>query len=146
MLCFAFAVTNTQSDDTNALVVRINNITHQIGLGGVFHGGLVVDNHEWSFGYCDRGSGMYCCTPGKVPAWLHARKVRLKGSNAVLPMQNPSYKFRLKIDLGIAPKTKEQVQGNWGCFGMECMVLFFIPSLCYLLPTPATIHPDAAKI
>lgn len=63
---FAPAVTNTQSLETNQMITRVNNITHQIGLGGVFHGGVAIDGVEWSFGYCDAGTGVYSCKPTKV--------------------------------------------------------------------------------
>ena len=48
------------------MITRVNNITHQIGLGGVFHGGIAIDGVEWSFGYCDAGTGVYSCKPTKV--------------------------------------------------------------------------------
>ena len=39
------------------------NNNAQIGIGGVFHGGVEVHGEEWSYGFCDRGSGVYCCRP-----------------------------------------------------------------------------------
>ena len=36
-------VTNTTSENTNTLVVRLNNVTHQLGVGGVFHGAVEIE-------------------------------------------------------------------------------------------------------
>ncbi|GAX75112.1 hypothetical protein CEUSTIGMA_g2556.t1 [Chlamydomonas eustigma] len=83
-----YDVTNMESDQSNQLVVKINNVTHQLGIGGVFHGGLAVDGIEWSFGYCETGSGVYACTP----------------------TQNPMYKFRQAIDLGPTPMSKQELK------------------------------------
>ena len=58
------------------------------GLGGVFHGGIVVDGLEWSFGYCESGSGVYACKP----------------------KLNPMYVFRETVDLGTCLKTKQEVR------------------------------------
>ncbi|KAH7427785.1 hypothetical protein KP509_10G059800 [Ceratopteris richardii] len=39
-----------------------------MGLGGIFHSAVeVYDNEEWSFGYCDTGSGVFSC-PSKANA------------------------------------------------------------------------------
>mmetsp|Transcript_21317 Transcript_21317/g.46558 ORF Transcript_21317/g.46558 Transcript_21317/m.46558 type:complete len:502 (-) Transcript_21317:1317-2822(-) len=83
-----YDVTNASSDQANNFVVKLNNITHQLGMGGVFHGAIAIEGLEWSFGYCDSGTGVYCCEE----------------------KQNPMYYFRETVDLGETPKTKQQVK------------------------------------
>jgi hypothetical protein len=61
-----YDVTNTTSEVTNNVVKRFNKVTRDMmGIGGVFHGGLEVDGCEWSFGFCEDGTGVYSC---KSPA------------------------------------------------------------------------------
>lgn len=38
-----------------------------VKFGGVFHTGVELDGREWSFGYCDRGSGVNSHTPKQHP-------------------------------------------------------------------------------
>lgn len=54
----------------------------------MFHGGIVVDGLEWSYGYCESGSGVYACKP----------------------KLNPMYVFRESVDLGTCLKTKQEVR------------------------------------
>lgn len=82
-----YDVTNTQSENTNNTIVKINSVTRDIGLGGIFHGAIQIDQYEWSFGYCEHGTGVYAC---------RARS-------------NPMYTFRESIDLGPTPKSKQQI-------------------------------------
>lgn len=49
-----------------AALVKLNTMTAGMRFGGCFHGGMVVDGIEWSFGYSVRSSGVYCVEPGKV--------------------------------------------------------------------------------
>lgn len=49
---------------------------------------LQVDGQEWSFGYCERGSGVYTCTP----------------------RQNPMYTFRSAVELGPTGRTSKEVR------------------------------------
>jgi hypothetical protein len=48
--------------------VRLNRITRELGLGGVFHGAIQIgataqlgsaEPVEFSFGWCERGTGVY---------------------------------------------------------------------------------------
>ncbi|GBF87787.1 hypothetical protein Rsub_00498 [Raphidocelis subcapitata] len=75
---------------STAPLTRINNITRNLfgGLGGVFHGAIVVGDVEYSFGYCESGSGVY--------------HLRVKS--------NPMYTFRETISLG--KTTLDQAQIN----------------------------------
>jgi len=69
-----YDVTTTDAD-ASSMMVRINDVTHYMGLGGVFHGGIAVDSREWSFGYCPVGSGVYSCQPAQVTSALHGLHV-----------------------------------------------------------------------
>lgn len=60
----AYDVTNTQDADTNGLVVKINNFTHPLGLGGIFHGGIEVRCIAW---VGKRGRFVQCLHEGHGP-------------------------------------------------------------------------------
>ncbi|XBI77152.1 hypothetical protein VPH35_070313 [Triticum aestivum] len=75
-----------------ATVLQINRIFKDgIGLGGIFHTAIqVYGNEEWSFGYCENGSGVFSCPPAK----------------------NPMYTFRESFVLGktsCSPRTVNQI-------------------------------------
>lgn len=82
-----YDVTNAPSERTNRNIQRLNNITREINLGGIFHGALELQGREWSFGYIERGSGVYPCQPRK----------------------NPMYVFRETVELGTTMKSEEEV-------------------------------------
>ena len=46
-------------------------------LGGVFHGGIEVNGKEWSYGYCENGSGVYHCIPRDNPMYAYRESVTL---------------------------------------------------------------------
>lgn len=52
-------------------LVRVNSITRGVGLGGVFHGGIEVYGVEWSYGYCEEGTGV------RAREHLHDRSRRI---------------------------------------------------------------------
>lgn len=59
-----YDVTNSSSATANSAVININKLfKDSMGLGGVFHCGVEVNREEWSFGYCDYGTGVYSCRP-----------------------------------------------------------------------------------
>lgn len=57
-------------------------------LGGVFHGGIEVNGKEWSYGYCEKGTGVYFCDP----------------------KDNPMYEYRESITLGATTLSKAEVR------------------------------------
>ncbi|XP_039024468.1 deubiquitinase DESI2-like [Hibiscus syriacus] len=59
--------TNSGSDKTNTTILQINKIFKDgIGLGGIFHSAVqVCGEEEWSFGFCEHGSGVFSCPSGK---------------------------------------------------------------------------------
>jgi len=68
-----YDVTNSDSDKTNNTIVQINKIFKDgIGLGGIFHSAVqVYGEEEWSFGYCEQGTGVFSCPPGKNPMYTY---------------------------------------------------------------------------
>ncbi|GFR48453.1 hypothetical protein Agub_g10355, partial [Astrephomene gubernaculifera] len=83
-----YDVTNTANDNTNGMITRLNSITRDLNFGGVFHGAVEIDGVEWSFGYCESGSGVYCC---------RARS-------------NSMYTYRENIELGTTQKTRQELK------------------------------------
>ncbi len=45
-----YDVTNSQSENTNLAIVRLNNITRSLGAGGVFHGAIEFSAIEGKVG------------------------------------------------------------------------------------------------
>ncbi|GFH27433.1 predicted protein, partial [Haematococcus lacustris] len=83
-----YDVTATGNENVSAMVVKINNLGRDLGLGGVFHGAVQIDQFEWSFGFCEQGTGVYV---------VEARK-------------NPIYHYRESVDLGYSPLSKQQIK------------------------------------
>ncbi|CAI7923553.1 unnamed protein product, partial [Closterium sp. NIES-54] len=76
------------SGNTNNAILQINRVTKDaLGIGGIFHGAVEVYGEEWSFGYCERGSGVFSCPP--------------KG--------NPMYTFRETIEMGVTGMGEKKV-------------------------------------
>eukprot|EP00884_Botryococcus_braunii_P018666 jgi/Botrbrau1/5483/Bobra.27_1s0026.1 len=72
VLLHVYDVTKTASDNTNTAIKRFNSVTRDVmGVGGVFHGGVEVNGAEWSYGFCDEGTGVYCCEPKKNPMYTY---------------------------------------------------------------------------
>eukprot|EP00271_Cylindrocystis_brebissonii_P002204 TRINITY_DN12613_c0_g1_i1.p1 TRINITY_DN12613_c0_g1~~TRINITY_DN12613_c0_g1_i1.p1 ORF type:complete len:358 (+),score=66.78 TRINITY_DN12613_c0_g1_i1:612-1685(+) len=83
-----YDITNSPSVKTNSAIVQINKITRDsMGIGGIFHGAVEVAGGEWSYGYCEKGSGVFCCEP----------------------KSNPMYTFRETIELGVTPYDEERL-------------------------------------
>lgn len=68
-----YDVTNSGSDNTNNTIVQINKIFKDgIGLGGIFHSAVqVYGEDEWSFGFCEQGSGVFSCPAKKNPMYTY---------------------------------------------------------------------------
>ncbi|KAK3128175.1 hypothetical protein QOZ80_6BG0457930 [Eleusine coracana subsp. coracana] len=64
---------------TDATVVHINRFFKDaIGLGGIFHTAIqVYGDEEWSFGYCERGTGVFSCPPCKNPMYTFRESIVL---------------------------------------------------------------------
>lgn len=74
-----YDVTNSESDKTNNTIMQINKIFKDtIGLGGIFHSAVQVNgDEEWSFGYCEQGSGVFSCPARKNPMYTYRESIVL---------------------------------------------------------------------
>ncbi|XP_006655688.2 uncharacterized protein LOC102722125 [Oryza brachyantha] len=63
----------------NTAVVHINRFFKDaIGLGGIFHTAIqVYGDEEWSFGYCENGTGVFSCPPCKNPMYTYRESIVL---------------------------------------------------------------------
>ena len=85
-----YDITNTQYDAANSAIQNLNRFTKDaLGAGGIFHGAVEGNGYEWSYGYCDTGSGVYPCRP--------------KG--------NTGYTYRESVALGVTALAPARVQG-----------------------------------
>ncbi|XP_057546615.1 uncharacterized protein LOC130825416 [Amaranthus tricolor] len=78
-----YDVTNSGSDKTNNTIMQINKIFKDgIGLGGIFHSAVqVFGEEEWSFGYCEQGTGVFSCPATKNPMYTYREKIVLGQTN-----------------------------------------------------------------
>jgi hypothetical protein len=82
-----YDVTNSGSDKTNNTILQINRIFKDgIGLGGIFHSAIqVYGGEEWSFGFCEQGSGVFSCPSGKNPMYTYRECIILGKTNCLKP-------------------------------------------------------------
>lgn len=78
-----YDVTNSDSDQTNNTILQINKIFKDgIGLGGIFHSAVQIHgDEEWSFGYCEEGTGVFSCPSGKNPLYTYRECIVLGKTN-----------------------------------------------------------------
>ncbi|KAE9617385.1 hypothetical protein Lal_00034819 [Lupinus albus] len=78
-----YDVTNSGSDKTNNTILQINKIFKDgIGLGGIFHSAVqVYGDDEWSFGFCEQGTGVFSCPSGKNPMYTYRESLILGKTN-----------------------------------------------------------------
>jgi len=65
---------------TNASIPEVNKILQAVGTGA-FHGGVEVYGKEWSFGYADQGTGVFCCDPKGCTAHHYRESVHIGTSS-----------------------------------------------------------------
>ncbi|KAM0885092.1 hypothetical protein ACQ4PT_030559 [Festuca glaucescens] len=73
-----------------ATVLHFNRIFKDaIGLGGIFHTAIqVYGDEEWSFGYCEHGSGVFSCPPCKNPMYTFRESIVLGKTSCSMLMVN----------------------------------------------------------
>ncbi|XP_004513185.1 uncharacterized protein [Cicer arietinum] len=78
-----YDVTNSGSEKTNNTILQINKIFKDgIGLGGIFHSAVqVFGEDEWSFGYCEQGTGVFSCPSGQNPMYTYREAIVLGKTN-----------------------------------------------------------------
>ncbi|KAL1552843.1 deSI-like protein [Salvia divinorum] len=74
-----YDVTNSGSDKTNNTIMQINKIFKDgIGLGGIFHSAVqVYGDEEWSFGFCEQGTGVFHCPSTQNPMYTYRESIKL---------------------------------------------------------------------
>lgn len=79
-----YDVTNSGSEKTNNTIVQINKIFKDgIGLGGIFHSAVqVYGDDEWSFGFCEQGTGVFSCPASKNPMYTYRECIVLGRTNS----------------------------------------------------------------
>lgn len=87
MVLHVYDVTNSGSEKTNNTILQINKIfKDRIGLGGIFHSAVqVYGNEEWSFGFCENGSGVFSCPPCKNPMYTYRESIVLGETTCSIP-------------------------------------------------------------
>ncbi|WCJ36708.1 PPPDE putative thiol peptidase family protein [Euphorbia peplus] len=78
-----YDVTNSGSEKTNNTIMQINKIFKDgIGIGGIFHSAVqVYGEDEWSFGFCEQGTGVFSCPSGKNPMYTYRESIVLGKTN-----------------------------------------------------------------
>ena len=80
-----YDITHPENARVTSAVSALNALTRDgLRLGGIFHGGVEVHGEEWSYGYCERGSGVYACAPRSNAAYAFRESVPL-GVTALSP-------------------------------------------------------------
>ncbi|XP_011038376.1 PREDICTED: uncharacterized protein LOC105135271 [Populus euphratica] len=79
VILHVYDVTNSGSEKTNNTILNINKIFKDtIGLGGIFHSAIqVYGEDEWSFGFCEHGTGVFSCPSGKNPMYTYRERIVL---------------------------------------------------------------------
>ncbi|CAI9775034.1 unnamed protein product [Fraxinus pennsylvanica] len=79
VILHVYDVTNSGSDKTNNTIMQINKIFKDgIGLGGIFHSAVqIYGDDEWSFGYCEQGTGVFSCPSTKNPMYTFRESIKL---------------------------------------------------------------------
>ncbi|CAN8325932.1 unnamed protein product [Cochlearia groenlandica] len=85
-----YDVTNSGSEKTNNTILQINRFFKDgIGLGGIFHSALQVHgDDEWSYGYCEQGTGVFSCPSSKNPMYTYREKIVLGRTDCTISMVN----------------------------------------------------------
>lgn len=83
VILHVYDVTNSASAKANNTILQINRIFKDaIGLGGIFHSAIqVYGDEEWSFGFCDQGTGVFSCPPSKNPMYTYRERIILGETN-----------------------------------------------------------------
>ncbi|KAL9355149.1 hypothetical protein Peur_053119 [Populus x canadensis] len=79
VILHVYDVTNSGSEKTNNTILNINKIFKDaIGLGGIFHSAVQIHgDDEWSFGFCEQGTGVFSCPSSKNPMYTYREKIVL---------------------------------------------------------------------
>ena len=62
--------------NVGANLISLNDSTLSLNFG-VFHAGVEIDGVEYSFGWCEDGTGVYSCTPALSPGYHYRQTVEM---------------------------------------------------------------------
>ncbi|CAM6125884.1 unnamed protein product [Calypogeia fissa] len=86
VLLHVYDVTNSMNVKANTAIVQLNKLMRDgMGVGGIFHGAIQVYEEEWSFGFCEHGSGVFSCPPKQNPMYTYRETVPL-GRTTLSPL------------------------------------------------------------
>ncbi|CAK9201507.1 unnamed protein product [Sphagnum jensenii] len=78
VILHVYDVTSSMNVRANSMIMNINKIMRDgIGIGGIFHSGVQVFDEEWSFGFCENGSGVFSCPPKTNPMYTYRETLSL---------------------------------------------------------------------
>ncbi|XP_073310719.1 uncharacterized protein [Primulina huaijiensis] len=74
-----YDVTSSGNEKTDNTIMQINKIFKDgIGIGGIFHSAVqVYGDEEWSFGFCEHGTGVFSCSSTKNPMYTFRESIKL---------------------------------------------------------------------
>lgn len=106
-----YDVTNSISDGANKAISSLNRIMRGgIGIGGIFHGAVEVYGKEWSFGYCESGSGVFPCTPMRNPMYNYRESLTLGSTDL----------SRLSVDTALLELSREWQGASYDLLARNC--------------------------
>lgn len=114
------------SEKTNNTVVHINKIfKNGIGLGGIFHGAVqVYGDDEWSFGFCEEGTGVFSCPSKKNARFTYRQSLVLGKTNYNI----------FKVNQILRELSKEWPGNSYDLFSKNCN--HFCDEFCARLGVP----------
>uniref|UniRef100_A0A1D1ZA77 PPPDE peptidase domain-containing protein 1 n=1 Tax=Anthurium amnicola TaxID=1678845 RepID=A0A1D1ZA77_9ARAE len=121
-----YDVTNSGSEKTNNTILQINRIfKDRIGLGGIFHSAIQVHGEEeWSFGFCEHGTGVFSCPPGKNPMYTYRECIVLGETDCSI----------LKVNQILRELSREWPGNSYDLLSKNCN--HFCDVLCETLGVP----------
>ncbi|XP_062233817.1 deSI-like protein At4g17486 [Phragmites australis] len=123
VVAHVYDVANAGSDAT---VLHINRFFKDaIGLGGIFHTAIqVYGDEEWSFGYCERGTGVFSCPPCKNPMYTFHESIVLGKTNCSI----------FTVNQILQELSWEWLGGSYGLLSRNCN--HFCNTFCEKLDVP----------
>lgn len=94
-----YDVANSESVKTNNAILQLNKIFKDgIGLGGIFHSAIeVYGKQEWSFGYCELGTGVFSCRRTENPMYIYRESLCL-GHTSLSPLKVKEILMKLSLE------------------------------------------------
>eukprot|EP00633_Aureoumbra_lagunensis_P000897 CAMPEP_0197289084 /NCGR_PEP_ID=MMETSP0890-20130614/6285_1 /TAXON_ID=44058 ORGANISM="Aureoumbra lagunensis, Strain CCMP1510" /NCGR_SAMPLE_ID=MMETSP0890 /ASSEMBLY_ACC=CAM_ASM_000533 /LENGTH=367 /DNA_ID=CAMNT_0042760247 /DNA_START=38 /DNA_END=1141 /DNA_ORIENTATION=+ len=124
--------------DLSSVLLSLNEQTMSLWDMGIFHSGIVINGVEYSFGYCENGTGVYCCEPKSACGAVFRRSI---------PMGNAKYPSRF-VDIQLVRMAEKWQGSSYSLLTKNCN--HFCEQVCLTLgvpePFPAWINGLAVSI